>query len=297
MKTILLTGKTGQVGWELQQSLAHVGNVIAPSRATMNLANADSIVATIRDIKPDVIVNAAAYTDVDKAETEADVAMAINGLAPGIMAEEARRIGAMFIHFSTDFVFDGAKTTPYEENDPPNPLNVYGHTKLAGESAIQECGGNAVIFRTAWVYGLRGRNFLRTILQKAAEHQDIRVVEDQFGAPTWSRMIAQTTAQILAKPSDANGIAPGIYHLTAAGSTSRFQFAQCILDEAQRRERYTHLDPAKIIPITSPQWLSAVRRPRNSVLSVRKLETALGLTLPHWKTLLSQCLTSQDALF
>lgn len=229
MTTILLTGKTGQVGWELRRSLASLGQVIALDHNGMDLANPDAVVNMIRETRPNIIVNAAAYTAVDKAEAEPDLAMAVNGLAPGIMAEEAKKLNATLVHFSTDYVFDGLKTTPYDENDVPNPLNVYGRSKLAGERAVQTCDGAFLIFRTAWVYGMRGKNFVRTVLRLAAEHNEFRIVDDQFGTPTWSRLIAETTATAL-----IDNLSPGIYHLTATGATNRYHFAQAVLNEAKR---------------------------------------------------------------
>ena len=196
---ILLTGKNGQVGWELQRTLTTLGDVVAIDRKGMDLANPDSIRNTIRAVRPDLIVNAAAYTAVDKAESEPELAMAINGIAPGIMAEEAGRLGAAMVHYSTDYVFDGTKTTPYTEGDILNPINVYGKTKLAGEQAVQAAGIPHLIFRTSWVYGLRGRNFLLTILRLAKEWDELKIVDDQIGAPTWSRMVAEATATILAQ--------------------------------------------------------------------------------------------------
>ncbi|MDO9064018.1 MAG: dTDP-4-dehydrorhamnose reductase, partial [Sulfuricella sp.] len=224
---ILLIGKNGQVGWELQRTLATLGDVVAIDRQGMDLANPDSIRSAIRIIRPDLIANAAAYTAVDKAESEPELAMAINGIAPGIMAEEAKRLGAAMIHYSTDYVFDGTKTSPYTEEDAPNPLSVYGKTKFAGEQAILAVGIPHLIFRTSWVYGLRGRNFLQTILRLAKERDELKVVDDQIGAPTWSRMIAEATSQILAQsflpltphPSLLTQYG-GIYNLTAAGRTS-----------------------------------------------------------------------------
>ena len=271
---ILLTGKNGQVGWELQRTLAPLGEVVAVDRRGMDLANHDSIRSAIRAVRPDLIVNAAAYTAVDKAESEPDLAMATNGIAPGIMAEEAKRLGAAMVHYSTDYVFVGTKTSPYTEDDIPNPICVYGKTKLAGEQAVQAAGIPHLIFRTSWVYGLRGRNFLLTILRLAKERDELKIVDDQIGAPTWSRMIAEATAIILAQclpspleiqdrgrpdqrpllePDDRpvpfppfgkggqGGFAPalsdrgGLYHLTAAGLTSWHGFAKAILESVSTK--------------------------------------------------------------
>ena len=234
MKTILLTGKTGQLGWELQHSLAGVGHVVALGRQDMDLTDPNAIVRSIRVVRPDIIVNTAAYTDVNRAETEPELAMAINGIAPGIMAEETKRIGALLIHYSTDYVFDGLKYTPYHEEDAPNPLNVYGKTKLAGEVAIQSCGSDFLIFRTAWVYGMHGKNFVQSILKLAGEGQTLRIVDDQFGTPTWSRTIAEFTTMTIAARARGAIIPAGIYHLTAAGSTSRYRFTSAILARGRR---------------------------------------------------------------
>src|SRR5271157_1102317 len=219
---ILLIGKNGQVGWELRRALAPLGRVLGIDFPEIELGEAGSVRRWVRETRPQLVVNAAAYTAVDRAETEPDKAMRINGLAPGILAEEAKRLGALLVHYSTDYVFDGAANTPYVETDSANPLNVYGRTKLAGDQAVQAAGEAWLIFRLCWVYGARGRNFLLTILRLAREREQLRVVSDQLGAPTWSRMIAQTTAlalkQALVAPDPA--ALAGIYHLAAAGLTS-----------------------------------------------------------------------------
>jgi dTDP-4-dehydrorhamnose reductase len=202
---ILLTGRNGQVGGELQHTLASLGNVIAFDHHAFDLTNSDQIRDKIRDLRPDVIVNAAAYTAVDRAESEPEKAMQINADAPGIMAEEAKRIGATLVHYSTDYVFDGTKREPYTEQDEPNPLNVYGKSKLAGERAIQAVGGSFCTFRTSWIYGARGQNFLLTILRLAQSRDELRIVDDQFGAPTWSRTIAEVTATVLQQIASKEG--------------------------------------------------------------------------------------------
>lgn len=199
MKRILLIGKNGQVAWELQRTLATLGEIITVGREQLDVANAASIRQVIRETKPQIIVNATAYTAVDKAEAEPELAMQVNGVAPGIMAEEAKRLDALLVHYSTDYVFDGTKQGAYVEEDVPNPLSVYGKTKLAGEQAIQATGAKHLILRTSWVYGARGKNFLLTILRLAKERPELKIVDDQIGAPTWSRMIAEATAQILAQ--------------------------------------------------------------------------------------------------
>src|SRR5216684_1254607 len=235
---ILLTGKNGQVGFEVHRLLLALGQVVAPDRHALDLLDANSIRQTVRDVRPQLIVNAAAYTAVDAAETDQVNAHAINAEAPAILAEEANKIGAALVHYSTDYVFDGSKKAPYEETDPTNPINVYGKTKLAGEQAVRSSGVPHLIFRTAWVYATRGRNFLLTILRLAAEKEELRIVCDQIGAPTWSLEIAAATSKILAGICERNNGGPlfpevsGTYHLTAAGETTWYDFAKTILDEA-----------------------------------------------------------------
>ena len=240
-RTILLTGKTGQVGSELLLLLPKLGEVVAPGRQELDLFNPQSIQRVVRGIRPELIINAAAHTAVDAAETREAEARAINADAPRVLAEEAKKIGAALVHYSTDYVFDGSKTAPYEETDSPAPINVYGETKLAGEQAIRALGVPHLILRTAWIYGPRGRNFLLTILRLATEREELRVIRDRFGSPTWSRDIALATLKILAQlishnDSPANALSPvsGTYHLTAAGETTWFDFASAILDEAAR---------------------------------------------------------------
>lgn len=285
---ILLTGKNGQVGWELARTLATLGEVIAVERRIMDLSEPDSIRSAIRGIKPDLIVNAAAYTAVDQAESEPDLAMAINGVAPGVMAQEAKRLGAALVHFSTDYVFDGEKQGPYTEEDQPDPRSVYGKTKLAGERAVQQAGVPHLIFRTSWVYGARGRNFLLTMRHLARERDALRIVDDQIGAPTWSRMIAEATAQILAPMTHAPSPiaeAAGLYHLTCAGQTSWYGFAQAILGSRPC---------ADLIPIPTSEYPLPAKRPANSVLCNAKLRRTFGLALPEWDKALALCLGETD---
>lgn len=300
MKRILLIGKNGQVGWELERTLAPLGKVIAVDRKAVDLAKPDTIVAAIREVKPDIIVNAAAYTAVDKAESEPDLAMAINGIAPGIMAEEARRLNALLIHYSTDYVFDGTKNGAYTEQDAPVPRSIYGKTKLAGEQAVQAVNGSYIILRTSWVYGGRGKNFLRTILRLAQERDELRIVDDQIGAPTWSRMIAESTSQILAQcfppfahhPSPLTGVS-GIYHLTSAGQTSWFGFAGAIIELAIQQG--AGFSP-KMLPIPTTEYPLPAARPQNSVMSNDKLQNTFGLSLPDWETALGLCLDEMEFL-
>lgn len=275
---IMLTGKNGQVGWELQRTLAPLGEVAALDRQQLDLANPDQIREIVREIKPNLIVNAAAYTAVDKAEEEPELAMAVNGIAPGILAEEAKRLNAAIIHYSTDYVFDGAKTTPYTEEDEPNPLNVYGRTKLEGERAVQAVGAPHLILRTGWVYGTRGKNFLLTILRLAQEREELRIVDDQIGAPTWSRMIAEATAQILAQGYSSLLEKRAIYHLSAGGQTSWYGFAKAIV----ARISETSTQSVKLIQIPTGKYSTPARRPAYSLLSNAKLNGAFGLAMLDW---------------
>ncbi|NET71870.1 MAG: dTDP-4-dehydrorhamnose reductase [Sphaerospermopsis sp. SIO1G2] len=280
---ILLTGISGQVGWELQRTLMTVGDVISLGRNKLDLSQPDTIRQTIRDIKPDLIVNPAAYTAVDKAESEIDLAMAINGVAPGIIAEEAKRLGAALIHYSTDYVFDGNRSIPYRENDLTNPQNVYGKTKLAGEEAIQSIGANYLIFRTSWVYGLRGKNFLLTMQRLAKEREEIKVVDDQIGSPTWSRMIAEITAQVvvqsLGNTEEFLAEKSGIYNLSPGGKTSWYGFAKAIFgDDFPNQERKLQ----RLIPITTLEYPTPASRPAFSLLDNQKLSDTFGLTIPAW---------------
>jgi dTDP-4-dehydrorhamnose reductase len=286
---ILITGGAGQVGWELRRTLAILGEVVAPSRDTLDLASADSIVAAVRGVRPNLIVNAAAYTAVDKAESESGLAMKINGDAPRILAEEAALRNAALIHYSTDYVFDGRKVEPYREDDDIAPINVYGQTKLAGEQGVMAVKAAHVIFRTSWVYGSRGRNFLLTMLRLGRERRELKVVDDQFGAPTSARLIAEATAGAIAKNCpggrlDIDGFREGggLYHLTAAGRTTWFGFAQAILSGRE--------GVATVLPIPTSAYPTPARRPRNSVLDNGKLEKQFGFSLPDWKVGLQLCM-------
>jgi dTDP-4-dehydrorhamnose reductase len=267
---ILLIGAQGQVGWELARRLPALGNVTATDRTTLDLADPDVIRGVVRAARPEVIVNAAAYTAVDKAESEPELAMRINGDAPGVLGEEAARAGALFVHYSTDYVYDGEKAGAYVETDAPNPVSAYGRSKLTGERAIVASGCRHLIFRTCWVYGPRGRNFLLTILKAARERPELKVVDDQFGAPTSSAAIAEATKQAI-----GTGRGQGIYHLSAAGRTSWHGFAQAIVEGAGLKT------PVRAIP--SSAYPTPARRPRNSVLDNSKLKSELGIALPDWR--------------
>ncbi len=286
---ILVIGRRGQVGWELCRTLAPLAHVVAVDVPEIDFTSADSIRNCVRNGRPDIVVNAAAYTAVDKAETEADLAMKINGVAPGILAEEARKCGALMVHYSTDYVFDGTKATPYVETDAPNPLGAYGRTKLAGDEAVRAAGGAHFIFRLCWVYGARGQNFMLTMMRLAREREKLRVVNDQHGCPTWSRMIAEATSlalkQAIAAPDFAAHMT-GTYHLAATGATNWHHFAQSIIG----------LMPAdgkkctQVEAIPSSEYPTPTRRPTYSVLSCEKLKQTFGLQLPLWDESLKQVL-------
>lgn len=284
----LVTGGAGQLGFELVRELQQVGDVIAPPRSDLDLSKPKTIREEVRRLKPALIVNAAAYTAVDKAESERGLCFAINEEGPAALAEEAKAIGAALIHYSTDYVFDGAKTAPYTETDEANPLNVYGESKLAGERAIEAVGGSWVIVRTSWVYGLRRENFLRTMLRLARERTELRVVSDQFGAPTWTSAIAQATKSLVSL-AGVEGIGPrtGIYHLSAGGMTSWFDFARAILSQDPGREKHRC---ARVIPIPTTEYPTPAKRPRWSVLDNGKLYRTFGVTLPSWQDQLSLAL-------
>jgi dTDP-4-dehydrorhamnose reductase len=288
VKKILLTGKQGQVGWELQRTLAPLGQIIALDSSELNLADAEAIRRTVQEIKPAIIVNPAAYTAVDKAESEADLAMAVNGIAPGILAEEASKLDALLVHYSTDYVFDGSKVGAYVEDDATHPLGVYGKTKLAGEQAIRTVGCKHLIFRTSWVYGARGKNFLLTMLRLARERSELRVVNDQMGSPTWCRSLGEMTAQILAQlyapTADKNRVeqVSGIYHMTSQGEVSWHGFTAEIL-------RLAELHP-KLLEIPSSEYPTPAARPMNSVMSNDKLKNVFGVNAGSWRQNLLLCM-------
>jgi dTDP-4-dehydrorhamnose reductase len=278
---ILLIGRVGQVGWELHRVLAPIGNIACVDFPEIDLTKADSIRQQIRAAQPQVIINAAAYTAVDKAETDFDTAMLVNGTAPGIMAEEAKACGAWLIHYSTDYVFDGHKAAAYLETDPPNPLGAYGRTKLAGELAVQQSGVAHLLFRLCWVYGGRGQNFMLTMMRLARERETLRVVSDQTGCPTSARLIAETTGHALRKVLLSPNAAAfsGTYHLAAAGQTSWHGFAEAIIKRMPAEGRKCSL----VQPITAAEYPTPARRPANSVLNCDQLETTFGLRLPDWE--------------
>jgi dTDP-4-dehydrorhamnose reductase len=289
----LLVGANGQLGYEFQRELASLGPLIATTRRELDLSDIDAIRRVIRETKPALIVNAAAYTAVDRAETDEALCERINAMAPGVMAEEALRIGARLVHFSTDFVFDGAKGEPYVETDPTRPLNVYGKTKLAGEHAILETGARAFVFRISWVYDLHHANFLTTMRRLANERDVLTVVSDQRGIPTWSGSVATAVGQILAASratvGDGDSLS-GIYHMSGGGgeSVSWAGFAAELLAQypVPGRERVT------VVPITTAEFPRPAVRPPYSVLSSDKLVRAFGIQLPDWRTQLRLCIRS-----
>jgi dTDP-4-dehydrorhamnose reductase len=294
----LLTGKNGQVGWDLQRTLSTLGHVIACDRKELDLSNPDSIINKIDETKPDLIVNAAAYTAVDKAESEQDLAMSVNGFAPGVIAEQAKKIGAAVIHYSTDYVFDGTKGSPYLEDDLPNPLNVYGKTKLAGEEAIKSIGIPYYIFRTSWVYSNRGKNFVNTMLRLGQEKDELRIVADQIGSPTWSFTIAEATSQIIAQLLTDKGDyqtrmleTSGFYHLTSTEYTSWFKFAEAIYSNSKLyRNQDSQIKKPTLLPIKTQDFPTPAKRPQFSKLSTAKLEQTFKLICPNWLHSLKLCL-------
>jgi dTDP-4-dehydrorhamnose reductase len=304
---ILLAGSRGQVGRGLARLLPALGEVTAPDRQQLNLTKPEQIRGVIRTLRPELIVNAAAYTDVDRAESEVAVAKVVNCDAPRVMAEEALKVGAVLVHYSTDYVFDGKKGTPYMEDDPTGPLNAYGRTKLAGEQAIVQSGVPHLILRTAWVYDRSGRNFMRTILRLATHREELRIVQDQIGAPTWSQEISRATVQILQKLCAQGSLreafigSGGIYHLTARGEVSWCGFAKTILEEASSHLLTSSwlifategrpLITRRITPITTTEYPTPARRPQYSVLSNARLAQVFGVRLPDWRTQLHSVFT------
>ena len=303
---LLITGATGQVGWQLQRTLAPLGEVIACTRSELDFSKPETAARAVRELAPDIVVNAAAYTAVDKAESEPELAHTVNATAPAGIARELARTGGLMIHYSTDYVFDGEKAAPYVEDDPTAPINVYGKTKLAGEQGIAASGCDHLILRTTWVYDIRGKNFLRTVLRLAREREELSMVADQHGAPTWARVIAEATAQIAARCIQRRAVsgwgASGVFHLSACGQTTWAGFAEQILEEfaalaewpADTGEWGSPLVAKRVVPIPSQQFPTPARRPHNSVLSNAKLRETFGLRLPDWRRQLRLAL--QDAV-
>lgn len=288
MMHILLLGKYGQLGWELQRCLGTLGEITAVDYPEIDLSHPEQIPPLVRQVKPDVIVNASAYTAVDRAESEPDLAYAINATTPGVLAKEARAQGAALIHYSTDYVFDGSQTRPYLESDSPNPLSVYGRSKLEGEGAVQHVGGAYFILRTSWVYSLRRDSFVTKILSWSRQQKILRVVADQVSNPTWARMLAEATAQLLAK----SGTNPAgwienhrdLYHLAGSGYTSRFEWAKAILEEDPARQEQV---VQEILPAQTVDFPTPAQRPLFSALDCQKFTNTFGLRLPDWRKTLA----------
>jgi dTDP-4-dehydrorhamnose reductase len=291
---ILLLGKGGQVGWELQRSLAVLGNVTAldfdsPEHCG-DFSNPQGVAETVRALRPQVIVNAAAHTAVDKAESEPELARLLNATTPGVLAEEAARLGAWLVHYSTDYVFDGSGTRPWVETDTPAPLSVYGRTKLEGERLIQQSGCRHLILRTSWVYAARGGNFAKTMLRLAQERERLTVIDDQWGAPTSAELLADVTAhalrQLLKRPEDG-----GLYHCVAAGETTWHSYAKYVLEHARQAQAAIKIKATEVAPVPTSAFPTPARRPHNSRLNTTRLQTTFGLTLPHWQQGVARMLT------
>jgi dTDP-4-dehydrorhamnose reductase len=285
---ILLLGKNGQVGWELRRTLAPLAEVVALDYPEINFTDAPALRQLVAGTRPAVVINAAAYTAVDKAETETELCRQVNAVAPGVLAEAAKKTGALMVHYSTDYIFDGTKASPYVETDAPNPLGAYGRTKLEGDRAVKASGADHLIFRLCWVYGARGQNFMLTMQRLAREREKLRVVGDQLGCPTWSRMIAETTAlalkQVLAG-ADRSAY-NGEYHLAAGGYTNWHEFASRIIEWMPEAERKCRV----VEKITTAEYPTPARRPAYSILDCGKLQKTFGLRLPDWEASLRQVL-------
>ncbi|MEX3605451.1 MAG: dTDP-4-dehydrorhamnose reductase [Burkholderia sp.] len=289
---IVVTGANGQVGWELSRSLSVLGQIFALGREQADLTRPDMLADVLGELKPDVVVNAAAYTAVDAAETDAEVANTVNAEAVGVLAEVTKRIDGLFVHYSTDYVFDGSKASPYLESDQTCPINLYGVSKLDGERAIAEAGDDWLTFRTTWVFAARGKNFLRTVLRLAAQRQELSVVADQFGAPTWARSIADGTAQAVAaalRERRAGSFESGIYHMTASGRTSWHGFAEAVFAAWRAMPDAAPLAVEKVLPIPTSAYPVPAKRPANSSLSNDALKSRFGIELPDWQDAVQLC--------
>jgi dTDP-4-dehydrorhamnose reductase len=283
MQKVLLIGKNGQVGWELQRTCCTLGELVAVDYPEIDLADPDGLRRLIRTVKPTVLINAAAYTNVDKAESEPELARRVNALAPAVMAEEARKLNAAFIHYSTDYVFDGAKGSPYVETDALNPINVYGATKLEGERAVQAAGGAYIIFRTSWVYSLRQGGFVTKVLQWARQQTILRIVDDQIGSPTWARMLAEATAQVIAQgraePVEYIKEKAGLYHLAGGGSCSRYEWAKAILELDPKKEEQV---VKELLPAKSTDFPTPAVRPANTGLACTQFNNVFYMNFLNW---------------
>lgn len=291
---ILLLGKSGQVGWELQRSLAVLGRVTALDHDSTehcgDFANPEGVRETVRALRPDVIVNAAAHTAVDKAESEPEIARLLNATTPGVLAEEAARLGAWLVHYSTDYVFDGSGTRPWVETDAPAPLSVYGATKLEGEQHIQQTGCHHLILRTSWVYAVRGGNFAKTMLRLGSERERLTVIDDQWGAPTGADLLADVTAHAVrhlqSRPGDG-----GLYHCVASGETNWHSYAKYVLEHARQAQPAIELKATEVVPVPTSAFPTPARRPHNSRLDTTRLQTTFGLALPPWQQGVARMLT------
>jgi dTDP-4-dehydrorhamnose reductase len=293
MPTILVTGRDGQLGYELRRTVAPLGRVVAIDVDNLNLCDIEAVRAFVRELRPDIIVNAAAYTAVDRAETEVELANTINGVIPGVLAEEMKKVGGKgIVHYSTDYVFAGDGERPRTEEDATSPVNAYGASKLAGEEAIQAAGARHAILRTEWLYATRGANFLLTILRLAQAGKPLRIIADQIGSPTWARMLAETSAVVVGKLLDAREPAAlsGVYHATASGQTSWHGFTEAILQESlarlnnlERETDWCEKALASLTPIPTSEYPTPARRPAYSVLAGDKLERVYGVRMPDWR--------------
>ena len=294
---ILLFGKNGQVGWELNRSLQPLGEAVALGRKDADFSNPESLRNIVRETKPDVIVNAVAYTAVDKAEDEKDLALVINGASPGVLAEEALKINALLVHYSTDYVFDGTKNSPYVEDDKPKPVNLYGRSKLAGEQVIKSSGCDYLILRTSWVYSSRGHNFLLTMLKLAREREELSVVADQIGSPTSARLIADTTAHCIkqsVKERLVGIFSSDLYHLTSSGYTSWHGFAEEVINTVKKKPA-SKLIIKQLKAIPTADYPTPAMRPMNSQLALKKLESIFSLKMPGWRNELELCIEEMIA--
>ena len=290
---ILLFGKNGQVGWELNRSLQALAEVIALDIEEVDFSNPESLRDVVEKNSPDVIVNAVAHTAVDKAESEEELAALINGVAPGVLAEEALKLNALLIHYSTDYVFDGTKNGAYIETDAPNPLNAYGRTKLAGEKLVQSSGCDYLILRTTWVYASRANNFLKTILRLAKQKEQLSIVADQYGAPTWARNIADVTAHVIKASQAERQVAEfvsDLYHLAAEGKTSWHGFAEAIIERAKVGDIAESIKTESVLPIATEAYPLPAPRPKNSQLDSGRLSDRYGVIMPDWRESLSLCM-------
>ena len=288
---ILLLGKNGQLGWELQRALEPLGELVALDRHEgADLADGEGLIKTIRQYAPRVIVNAAAYTAVDKAESDAALAQQINGIAPGLLATEAKRLGALLVHYSSDYVYDGGGHTARGEDAPTGPLSVYGASKLAGDEAIEQSGCQHLILRTSWVYGARGGNFAKTMLRLAAERDQLKVIDDQIGAPTGADLLADISAHMI-RATLANPTLSGLYHASAGGETSWHAYASHVIEFARARGKELKVGADQVLPIPTSSYPTPAQRPLNSRLSTQKLQAAFDLVLPPWQSGVERMLT------